>query len=129
MPAGTRFASATASSIEPSSRSSAFSWPEALREPSEPRELLQTSSANPPVWCAGVISSGRISHRSTATPRRAICQAASEPAKPPPATRTRGPVMPGRRPAYSPASSESAWLDVIPRSDLATKSHPSLLQV
>src|SRR5262249_39728441 len=40
----------------------------------------------PPVWCAGVPTSGLISCSTTAAPASAACQAASEPARPPPMT-------------------------------------------
>jgi len=38
------------------------------------------------VWCAAVLRAGRISWSTTGNPRRAICQAASLPASPPPMT-------------------------------------------
>ena len=50
-------------------------------------ELEQTSSAKFALWCAGVERTGRISYKSTATPRRAHCHAASEPASPAPMMR------------------------------------------
>ena len=53
---------------------------------SERKELEQTSSARRSVRCASVPRSGRISCRTTGTPARAICQAASQPARPPPMT-------------------------------------------
>ena len=53
---------------------------------SERNEFEQTSSANCPVLCTAVERTGRISCSTTGTPRRAICQAASEPARPPPIT-------------------------------------------
>ncbi len=51
---------------------------------SERKELEQTSSARPSVLCASVPRTPRISCRTTGTPGWAICQAASEPARPPP---------------------------------------------
>ena len=53
---------------------------------SERKELEQTSSARAPVWWAKVPVTGRISCRTTGTPISAACQAASEPARPPPMT-------------------------------------------
>jgi hypothetical protein len=47
-------------------------------------EFEQTSSAKSPVWWAAVERTGRISKSSTPTPRRAHCQAASDPASPAP---------------------------------------------
>ena len=49
----------------------------------------QTNSANSAVWCAGVDRTGRISYSSTGTPRRANCQAHSDPASPAPIILTR----------------------------------------
>src|SRR4051794_475720 len=74
---------------DPSRRISACSRPTALLAASSERnELEQTSSARPSVRCASVILVGRISCRVTATPALAICQAASEPARPAPITCT-----------------------------------------
>ena len=53
---------------------------------SDRNELEQTSSANPAVLWTAVERTGRISCKTTGTPRRAICQAASEPERPPPIT-------------------------------------------
>jgi hypothetical protein len=53
---------------------------------SERNEFEHTSSASPEVLCAAVMRSGRISWSTTGTPREAICQAASLPARPPPTT-------------------------------------------
>src|SRR5262249_20820025 len=66
---------------------SSCSKPTALfSQSSERKEFEHMSSARPsPVW-AGVIFTGRISCRTTGTPALAICQAASEPARPPPTT-------------------------------------------
>ena len=55
-----------------------FSWS------SERNEFEQTSSASPSVWWANVPRVGRISCSTTGWPAWAICQAASEPAMPPP---------------------------------------------
>ena len=49
-------------------------------------ELEQTSSAKPSVLCASVPHAGRISCSATGMPALAICQAASDPASPPPIT-------------------------------------------
>ena len=51
---------------------------------SERNEFEQTSSASRSVWCASVPRTGRISCSTTGTPAGASCQAASEPASPPP---------------------------------------------
>src|SRR4029453_17556424 len=88
-PAGTWLASAQRMISEPSRRISACSRPTALLAASSERnELEQTSSARPSVRCASVIRCGRISCRTTRTPPLATCQAASEPARPPPTTWT-----------------------------------------
>ncbi len=72
---------------EPSARISQWIWPTAfISWSSERKEFEQTSSASPCVRCASVIRTGRISCRTTGTPLSAICQAASEPASPPPTT-------------------------------------------
>ena len=74
-------------------------------------ELEQTSSAKFAVWCAGVERTGRISYSSTATPRRAHCQAASEPASPAPMMRM-GLGMRARSKGwkyYMGGSSENRW--------------------
>src|SRR5689334_20253478 len=74
---------------EPSLRISACSRPTALlAASSERKELEQTSSAQPSVRCASVIRCGRISCSTTGMPALAICQAASEPARPAPTTWT-----------------------------------------
>ena len=83
-PAGTAVRSAERMMSESSRRSSSFRTPCARWGLLLLSELLQTSSARRPVLCAGGIFSGRISYRRTGTPRRAACQAASEPASPPP---------------------------------------------
>src|SRR5579864_6594251 len=54
----------------------------------ERNEFEQTSSAKCPVLCTAVERTGRISCSTTGTPRRATCQADSEPARPPPITWT-----------------------------------------
>ena len=83
-PAGTRLASAARMTSEPSRRISSFSRPTALSSLSPRKELLQTSSASRSVLCTAVGRTGRISYSVTGTPREAACQAASEPARPPP---------------------------------------------
>ena len=84
-PAGTWLASPDAMISEPASRISACSSPTALfSASSERKELEQTSSARLSVLCASVPRTGRISCRMTGTPASAACQAASEPARPPP---------------------------------------------
>ena len=74
----------------PIDRSSVFSTPEARSGRFEPSELEQTSSASRSVACAPVGRLGRISCNTTRNPRCAACQAASEPAKPPPITTRSG---------------------------------------
>src|SRR4030095_2290877 len=59
----------------------------ALPSWSDLKELLHTISASASVLWAGVGFIGRISYSLTLKPDCAICQAASEPAKPPPATK------------------------------------------
>src|SRR5206468_10855374 len=54
----------------------------------EPKEFEHTNSASRPVLWACVGSFGRISYSVTRAPRVAACQAASDPAKPPPMTTT-----------------------------------------
>src|SRR5262249_57504833 len=54
----------------------------------EGKEWEETGWAGAGVWGAGVVRSGRISCSTTGTPRAAICQAASDPASPPPMTCT-----------------------------------------
>src|SRR5262245_1782928 len=74
---------------EPSRRISSCSRPTALcSRSSERKELEQTSSASAAVLWAAVARTGRISCTTTGTPRAAICQAASDPASPPPMTCT-----------------------------------------
>ena len=86
-PAGTWLSSPAAMISEPQRRISACSRPTALySQSSDRKELEQTSSASPSVWWASVVRTGRISCRITGTPASAICQAASEPARPPPTT-------------------------------------------
>ena len=86
-PAGTLLASAAArirlsqQRISSCNRPTAEAWTS-----SERKEFEQTNSARPSVSCASVMRSGRISCKITGTPARAICQAASEPARPPPIT-------------------------------------------
>ncbi len=83
-PAGTRVASAARMTSEPSRRISSFRRPTALSSLSPRNELLQTSSASRSVLCTAVGRTGRISCSTTRTPREAACQAASQPASPPP---------------------------------------------
>src|SRR5215207_10690634 len=72
---------------EPSRRISWCSSPTAFASASsERKEFEQTSSARPPVLWASVPRRGRISCSTTGTPALAICQTASEPARPPPTT-------------------------------------------
>src|SRR5215472_13778384 len=74
---------------EPSRRISSCKSPTALCSlSSERKEFEQTSSARAAVLWAAVVHSGRISCSTTGTPRAAICQAASDPASPPPMTCT-----------------------------------------
>src|SRR5436190_16535887 len=67
-----------------SRRISSLRSPTALSSLSARNELLQTSSARRSVLWTAVGRVGRISCRATGTPREAACQAASQPAKPPP---------------------------------------------
>ena len=86
-PAGTLAASPAARISEEQRRISSCNRPTALCSASSERnELEHTSSARPPVTCASVPRSGRISWSTAGTPSRAICQAASEPPSPPPIT-------------------------------------------
>jgi hypothetical protein len=61
-----------------------LSNPTAFLGLSDRKELEHTSSAQRSVWCAAVVTFGRISKRRTECPRRASCQAHSEPASPAP---------------------------------------------
>ena len=82
--------------------SSRFNKPAAESPLRDFSEFEQTSSANPPVWCAGDIFCGRISYRWTLTPRRARVRAHSLPASPPPTIVTCSTLSPfgfNRRPA------------------------------
>ena len=84
-PAGRRWASAMAMTSPPARRISQCSSPTALfSSSSERNELEQTISARCPVRWAKVPTPGRISWIVTGTPARAACQAASDPAIPPP---------------------------------------------
>ena len=68
-PAGTWCASAARMISEPSRRISSCSRPTALvSRSSERNELEHTSSARPPVLCASVVRTGRISCSTTGTP-------------------------------------------------------------
>src|SRR5437016_5805496 len=86
-PAGTRVSSAARITSEPSRRISSFKRPTALSSLSPRKELLQTSSARRSVLWTAVGWSGRISYSVTDLPSDAACQAASEPARPPPMIR------------------------------------------
>ena len=86
-PAGTAVSRAISISSEPARRISSFSSQGAVFSVSDFSELEHTNSAKFAVWWAGVERTGRISNSSTATPRRAHCQAASEPASPAPMMR------------------------------------------
>lgn len=86
-PAGSLWRSAIAMTSPPAARISQCSSPTALFTSSSERKLFeQTISAQSPVRWAKVATAGRISCRTTGTPARAICQAASEPARPAPTT-------------------------------------------
>ena len=87
-PAGTAAARAHRMTSESSDSISRFKRPTALNGLSERKEFEHTSSAHRSVRCAAVATFGRISHRSTRCPRRASCQAHSEPASPAPITVT-----------------------------------------
>ena len=88
-PAGTRWASPAPRMMEPARRISSCRSPMALVSASSERnEFEHTSSARPPVRWASVARWGRISWRTVGTPARASCQAASDPARPPPITWT-----------------------------------------
>ncbi len=84
-PAGSWCRSPISMISPPAWRISQCSRPTALfSSSSERNEFEQTSSASPSVWWASVPRVGRISCSTTGTPACAICQAASEPAMPPP---------------------------------------------
>src|SRR5207244_11762295 len=83
-PPGTRAVWAARSSREPRRLTSSFRSQGAVDSDSDFNELLHTSSASRSVRCAGVGRAGRISCSTAGSPRRAICQAASQPARPPP---------------------------------------------
>ena len=84
-PAGSLCLSAADMISELQRRISSCSRPTALfSQSSERNEFEQTSSARPEVECASVPRTGRISCSTTGTPASAACQAASEPARPPP---------------------------------------------
>ena len=84
VPAGIRTSSATRMIKECNCRISSFNIPGALRGSFDPKEFEQTISARCSVLCAAVSSLGRISYRVTLAPALAACQAASDPARPPP---------------------------------------------
>src|SRR5947209_17467577 len=87
-PAGTAASSAQRNSAEPARLISCLSSHGAVLGDSDLREFEHTSSPKSPVWCAGVIFTGRISNSSTSTPKRASVSAASHPASPAPITLT-----------------------------------------
>ncbi len=89
LPAGTRHSSAVLIIKELQMRISSFSTPTALFNASDRSELEQTSSANPPPECAGVIFFGRISWMVTGMFLVINCHAASHPANPAPMIWTR----------------------------------------
>jgi len=84
LPAGTDVASAAAMTRESSLRISSFRSPGALVGSLERRELLQTSSARRGERWAGESLPGFMSMSVTSWPRFVSCQAASQPASPPP---------------------------------------------
>jgi hypothetical protein len=89
LPAGRRWRSAVAMISPPACRISQCSRPTAFcSSSSERNEFEQTSSASPAVLCAKVPTTGRISCSTTGRPACATCQAASQPAMPPPMTCT-----------------------------------------
>ena len=113
-PAGTRCASAARMTSEPSRRISSFSSPTALSSLSPRNELEQTSSARPSVLWTAVGRTGRISWRTTRTPRDAACQAASEPASPPPMMWiivVRSGLKPDSTTVYAPAALRARGFD------------------
>src|SRR5215470_14784945 len=75
---------------EPARRSSALRSPAGAFSSSERREFEQTSSHKSGVPCAGDSATGFMSTSATRAPRSASCQAASQPARPPPITWTSG---------------------------------------
>src|SRR3954469_16955673 len=95
-PAGTRASSAHRMTNDPSRRISSLRRPTALSSLSPRKEFEQTSSARPSVLWTAVGLTGRISCRTTGTPRDAACHAASLPASPPPTIVTRA-MLRGRQ--------------------------------
>ena len=108
-PASTWVSSAQRTTRPPKRRSSSLSRPDALVSSFERSELEQTSSAKSAEWCAGVILSGFISWSSTAMPRSASCQAASQPARPAPITVTLFILPPS-----PPSSWSCGWFSSVP---------------
>jgi len=84
LPEGTAVASAEAMTRESSLRISSLRSPAALAGSLERRELLQTSSASRGERWAGERLSGFMSTSVASLPRLVNCQAASQPASPPP---------------------------------------------
>ena len=101
LPEGTLHSLAMRSSTHPIASSSALRVPDAVSSASDFSELEHTSSASPSVECAPVIRTGRISYIFTPNPRPSSCNAASQPASPPPTTVTVGFICP-LRPAAPP---------------------------
>ena len=85
-PAGTAESKAAFIKKEPRIDISFFKSPLAFVTSKEPRLFEQTNSARFSVLCAPVVFFGRISYKSTSIPLFASCNAASEPANPPPIT-------------------------------------------
>ena len=85
-PADTAIFHAQAINREPKRSNSRLSTPPARSGRSEQRELEQTISARSPVRSMSVDLYEHISKRTTFRPRSTACQAASQPANPPPRT-------------------------------------------
>ena len=98
-PAGTDACLAHASSSLPIISSSSLRRPAAESRLVLLRELEQTSSAMPSVWCAAVDERGLCSQRRTRTPLLASCSAHSQPARPAPTTVTMSMSMSIRNPS------------------------------
>ena len=112
-PAGTRAASASRRISEPSDRISAWISPTALWSGSSERKLFeQTSSASASLWCASVRCGPRISWRTTGTPARAHCHAASDPARPPPMMCTGPLTAPDSGVSRACGTNHAAWYKI-----------------